>query len=510
MALHRDVLILTHLALWAQLGVLTRIFFSKFFVLGCSGQWGPCLTGGTYYGSLPPNLLGSLIMGALVSSSVVGLSTPKEVTLLPASHPWQKNIPLHIGLRTGYCGSLTTFGTWQVELMTEAISLNQWVNAIMAYIVGLAASLMAYIVGCHIALGIDRYLLPEREDVLAQEAAFLAEEVAAERGRRPPRISPSQAEELEVDLDLPRISSGPYPADPALADGTPKAVLGAEEGAPGPQPRPWARWRGNRTHAATALALAALTAGWAVGAGLEREHTWIRTAFFSVLLGVPGYGGRGRGGLGELPGRSEGAAVTVFGRFGPPHQRQSLSLAGAGGLSFFCRRQILRRDGSRSAVAACSRASLAPPTEHTHLPMTILLSHQVLAALVPGAAAQLQAVQPVPVVPDGHAGGQHARHGHQLRHGRHPGSSRAGVLGRAAHQRRPDRVLRRADHGFHPSGRDREILCGLPRPVPRLHIHPALAGGGRPSRHRRLRRGLLVAVRCCCMDAAAPGLAART
>lgn len=414
-----------------------------------------------------------------------------------------------------------------------------------------------------------RYLLPEREDVLAQEAAFLAEEVAAERGRRPPRISPSQAEELEVDLDLPRISSGPYPADPALADGTPKAVLGAEEGAPGPQPRPWARWRGNRTHAATALALAALTAGWAVGAGLEREHTWIRTAFFSVLLGVPGYGGRGRGGLGELPGRSEGAAVTVFGRFGPPHQRQSLSLAGAGGLSFFCRRQILRRDGSRSAVAACSRASLAPPTEHTHLPMTILLSHQVLAALVPGAAAQLQAVQPVPVVPDGHAGGQHARHGHQLRHGRHPGSSRAGVLGRAAHQRRPDRVLRRADHGFHPGGRgtarkggvwcgwwlggpggsasvkgprlvlqawtsllaalarspsppsspsflplhphaDREILCGLPRPVPRLHIHPALAGGGRPSRHRRLRRGLLVAVRCCCMDAAAPGLAART
>ncbi|KAL6777873.1 hypothetical protein ACKKBG_A16015 [Auxenochlorella protothecoides x Auxenochlorella symbiontica] len=288
MALHRDVLILTHLALWAQLGVLTRIFFSKFFVLGCSGQWGPCLTGGTYYGSLPPNLLGSMIMGALVSSSVVGLSTSKEVTLLPASHPWQKNIPLHIGLRTGYCGSLTTFGTWQVELMTEAISLNQWVNAIMAYIVGLAASLMAYIVGCHIALGIDRYLLPEREDVLAQEAAFLAEEVAAERGRRPPRISPSQAEELEVDLDLPRISSGPYPADPALADGTPKAALGAEEGAPGPQPRPWARWRGNRTHAATALALAALTAGWAVGAGLEREHTWIRTAFFSVLLGVPG------------------------------------------------------------------------------------------------------------------------------------------------------------------------------------------------------------------------------
>lgn len=36
---------LMHLALWAQIGVLTRSFLDQFFVLGCKGGWGPCLEG---------------------------------------------------------------------------------------------------------------------------------------------------------------------------------------------------------------------------------------------------------------------------------------------------------------------------------------------------------------------------------------------------------------------------------------------------------------------------------
>ena len=37
--------VLVHLAVWAQLGVLTRIFIDKFFQLGCDGGWGPCVIG---------------------------------------------------------------------------------------------------------------------------------------------------------------------------------------------------------------------------------------------------------------------------------------------------------------------------------------------------------------------------------------------------------------------------------------------------------------------------------
>ena len=43
------------------------------------------------------------------------------------------------GVRTGYCGSLTTFASWVLELMTEAIADNKWVEAAAAFIVGLYA-----------------------------------------------------------------------------------------------------------------------------------------------------------------------------------------------------------------------------------------------------------------------------------------------------------------------------------------------------------------------------------
>lgn len=37
--------ILVYLAIFSQLGVLTRVFLDKFFRLGCSNDWGPCLDG---------------------------------------------------------------------------------------------------------------------------------------------------------------------------------------------------------------------------------------------------------------------------------------------------------------------------------------------------------------------------------------------------------------------------------------------------------------------------------
>ena len=39
----------------------------------------------------------------------------QAIGLLPASHPWQGNFELQVGLRTGFCGSLTTFSSWELE-----------------------------------------------------------------------------------------------------------------------------------------------------------------------------------------------------------------------------------------------------------------------------------------------------------------------------------------------------------------------------------------------------------
>ena len=36
--------IIIHLAFWAQIGVLTRIYLNKFFDDRCHGGWGVCLT----------------------------------------------------------------------------------------------------------------------------------------------------------------------------------------------------------------------------------------------------------------------------------------------------------------------------------------------------------------------------------------------------------------------------------------------------------------------------------
>lgn len=103
MKLSQEGLILLHLCLWAQIGVITRIYLMKFFVIGCGTVWGPCLDGsdGIYTQSLPANMLGSMIMGVVAASSVLGLDTKTQLALLPKKHPWQKNVPLHIGRRRG-------------------------------------------------------------------------------------------------------------------------------------------------------------------------------------------------------------------------------------------------------------------------------------------------------------------------------------------------------------------------------------------------------------------------
>ena len=44
---------------------------------------------GAYFTDLPPNMLGSWLMGLLAASSTLGLNTGKMLAILPAQHPWQ-------------------------------------------------------------------------------------------------------------------------------------------------------------------------------------------------------------------------------------------------------------------------------------------------------------------------------------------------------------------------------------------------------------------------------------
>lgn len=161
------ILTAVYIATFAQLGVLTREYLVKLFQDGCEENWGLCLTSkgklqrslGSYYTDLPSNILGSFIMGVVGTSAVVGLSDKKAVAILPASSMIQDNAPLLAGIRTGFCGSLTTFSHWQLQ---NALLLvggrgrdgGQWAQALWSVVIGMMTALAALVSGHHVAIAV--------------------------------------------------------------------------------------------------------------------------------------------------------------------------------------------------------------------------------------------------------------------------------------------------------------------------------------------------------------------
>lgn len=54
---------------------------------------------GAYFTDLPPNMLGSWLMGLLAASSTLGLNTGKMLAVLPAQHSWQVLFRAQVGER---------------------------------------------------------------------------------------------------------------------------------------------------------------------------------------------------------------------------------------------------------------------------------------------------------------------------------------------------------------------------------------------------------------------------
>lgn len=105
---------------WAQLGVLVRVYFAELFGSACPGvPWAPCMTsngsrwGGAHFTDLPANILGSFLMGLLVSSDVLSnslrhtLTAEAPVAILPTWSPLQEHLALQVRWMCGCgCGCL--------------------------------------------------------------------------------------------------------------------------------------------------------------------------------------------------------------------------------------------------------------------------------------------------------------------------------------------------------------------------------------------------------------------
>ncbi|XP_071703460.1 fluoride export protein 1-like [Rutidosis leptorrhynchoides] len=118
-----------HLAVFGILGVLTRYLLEKLF--------GPEVVGVTsdhsvIYVDLPPNMVGSFLMGWL------GVVFKGDISKLSPD--------LAVGLTTGYLGSLTTFSGWNQKMIELSVD-DQWTSFVVGFSLGFILVFCSFLFG---------------------------------------------------------------------------------------------------------------------------------------------------------------------------------------------------------------------------------------------------------------------------------------------------------------------------------------------------------------------------
>ncbi|KAI3501609.1 hypothetical protein L1887_29512 [Cichorium endivia] len=125
-----------HLAVLGILGVLTRYLLERLF--------GPQVVGATsdnsyMYVDLPPNMVGSFLMGWF------GTVYKKDISRFSPE--------LAVGLTTGYLGSLTTFSGWNQKMLELSVN-GHWVFSFLGFFLGLFLVAYSLIFGVETAKGV--------------------------------------------------------------------------------------------------------------------------------------------------------------------------------------------------------------------------------------------------------------------------------------------------------------------------------------------------------------------
>ena len=93
-------------------------FFSLLFERICITAGGRTeQTGGALFRDLPANVLGSFAMGILTAKA-----HSAALAWHDQNHPLQKHKSLHAGLGVGFCGCLTTFASWNSQMVVMLVS----------------------------------------------------------------------------------------------------------------------------------------------------------------------------------------------------------------------------------------------------------------------------------------------------------------------------------------------------------------------------------------------------
>ena len=129
------------------------------------------LEGGIIFADLPSNLLGSFIMGLFQDGIVLGLAIPMAISFLSPQSSFQTMTILHTAIKTGFCGSLTTFSSWNSEMVvlifgTGTNLTSQVLQAFLGYVVGMETAVGSFSCGKALARRLHSFTNP----VLAKEA----------------------------------------------------------------------------------------------------------------------------------------------------------------------------------------------------------------------------------------------------------------------------------------------------------------------------------------------------
>ncbi len=160
-----DKMSVLYLAVFAVIGSTIRVFLARIFGHDCEfppeqrdylSPLSTCVTasgettqsGGALFIDLPANMIGSFVLGIMTPLN-------KDVPALPwlkNNHPLQNNGSMHASIRTGFCGSLTTFSSWNTQMITMMLGKNtvlgvQIVPALMGYLLGLIVPLSSFLSG---------------------------------------------------------------------------------------------------------------------------------------------------------------------------------------------------------------------------------------------------------------------------------------------------------------------------------------------------------------------------
>jgi fluoride ion exporter CrcB/FEX len=193
--------VIFYLSAFAIIGSSLRTYLGRIFGYDCEfpipkEQWdylhplSTCLTatglteqnGGALFIDLPANMLGSLLMGILTP---LKKNRPILPWLLP-DHRLQNFDVIHLSLRTALCGSLTTFASWNTQMIVMMVGHEtidgspRIVQAIFGYIIGANCAIACFQVGRHIGQGLYEW----RKGSVASSSAGNEEDRSSSRESR--------------------------------------------------------------------------------------------------------------------------------------------------------------------------------------------------------------------------------------------------------------------------------------------------------------------------------------